>query len=240
MRYLNLTWPTSQQNLACDEVLLNRCETSEGEEILRFWEPTAVCVVVGYSNQVRTEVHLDVCQRLNIPVLRRCTGGGAVVQGPGCLNYTLLLRHARTGSFANISTTNHYVMQRHRDALQTLCQRSVRIQGHTDLTLENLKFSGNAQRRRRHSLMFHGVFLLNFDLSLINRLLPLPTRCPDYRENRPHHAFLTNLAQPPSAVRKVLQAAWNAAVPHSLKVDERAMNQLLMEKYANDRWHLRR
>jgi lipoate-protein ligase A len=39
----------------------------------------------------------------------------------------------------------------------------------------NRKFSGNAQRRKRDFLIFHGTFLLNFDLQLIAKYLCRPS-----------------------------------------------------------------
>ena len=113
--------------------------------------------MVGYANQVRREVNLDECKRLQIPVLRRCSGGGTVVQGPGCLNYTLVLDSETP--FETISTTNFNVMERNRKALENVLKRTVQVRGYTDLTVDNLKFSGNAQRRKRSAFIFHGKLI---------------------------------------------------------------------------------
>ena len=39
MQLLDLTFPTPEENLACDEALLEMCEQGYDREILRFWEP---------------------------------------------------------------------------------------------------------------------------------------------------------------------------------------------------------
>src|SRR5882724_10843203 len=103
MKLLDLTLASPAENLACDEVLLDRSENGAGKEVLRFWEPRDYFVVVGYANKLATEVHVPACEARGIPVLRRCSGGGAVLQGPGCLNYTLILRITDRGSTRNIS-----------------------------------------------------------------------------------------------------------------------------------------
>src|ERR1035441_6566637 len=87
VKCLDLTLPTPAANLACDEALLDACEEQGGGEVLRFWEPRDYFVVVGVSNHVAREVNRPACQRENLGVYRRCSGGGAVLQGPGCLNY---------------------------------------------------------------------------------------------------------------------------------------------------------
>ena len=92
MKCLDLTLRTPAENLACDEGLLDFCEGGCGHEILRFWEPQTHFVVLGHANRVATEVDREACERLGIPVLRRCSGGGTVLQGPGCLNYSLILK----------------------------------------------------------------------------------------------------------------------------------------------------
>ena len=70
---------TPEENLACDEVLLDLCERGGGDELLRFWALPQYFVVVGYANKASTEVDLPLCRQLGIPVLRRCTGGGTVL-----------------------------------------------------------------------------------------------------------------------------------------------------------------
>src|SRR5436190_1549788 len=96
MNLLDLTLPTPAENLACDEALLDAFEAAGGDGVLRFWEPAEPFVVVGYSNQVAQEVDVAACDAAGIPVLRRCSGGGTVVQGPGCLNYALVLNIEQT------------------------------------------------------------------------------------------------------------------------------------------------
>src|SRR6266487_4967712 len=118
MTFVDLTLPSPAENLACDEALLDSCEAGECDGLLRFWEAAEYFVVLGYANKAPVEVNIEACQKRGVPVFRRCTGGGAVVQGPGCLNYSLLLRI--TGALQSISETNCFVMQRNRDALQPL------------------------------------------------------------------------------------------------------------------------
>src|ERR1041385_9053841 len=114
MHFLNLTLSTPAENLACDEVLLGACEAGGAGELLRFWEPREPFVVVGYANAVATEVNVAECRARNIPVLRRCSGGGTVVQGPGCLNYSAILKIETDGPLKTATSTNRFVMERNR------------------------------------------------------------------------------------------------------------------------------
>jgi len=120
MKLCDLTLPTPEENLACDEALLDLCEAGDSDEILRLWALSRYFVVLGYANRAATEVNLPFCRELAIPVLRRCTGGGTVLQGPGVLNYSLVVRTDDSGPFHSIAATNKFILERHRDALARL------------------------------------------------------------------------------------------------------------------------
>ncbi len=210
MKILDLTFPTPEENLACDEALLEACEAGSSGKILRFWESSRIFAVVGYSNRVADEIQTEACQKDKVTILRRVSGGGTVLQGSGCLNYSLLLP-IKNEDFGNtISDANHFIMNRQAEALSRLLRQEVHVQGDTDLAIGSLKFSGNAQRRKNQYLLFHGTFLLNFDLSLIERYLKMPPKQPAYREGRPHGEFVMNLNVPASSVKEALVSAWKA------------------------------
>jgi lipoate---protein ligase len=236
VKCLDLTLPTPAANLALDEALLDACEERPDGEVLRFWEPRDYFVVVGYSNQVGTEVNVAACRREKVPIHRRCSGGGTVLQGPGCLNYSVVLRIDTSEWLSTISAANCHIMSRHCDALSALLGRAVLVQGHTDLAVDGLKFSGNAQRRKRKALLFHGTFLLQFELGLMEKWLPLPSRQPDYRQGRPHGLFLTNIPVSAEALKNKLREVWSA------KGDLEAVpdyQRHVTEKYGRDDWNLK-
>lgn len=240
MKFLDLTLPTPQENLACDEALLDLAEAGHSGEILRVWQPQDHFLVLGYSNKVRTEANLDQARHDAVPVLRRCTGGGAVLQGPGSLNYSLILRIPDDGPLAHISDTNTYLMEKHRAALSSLIihPSSLQVRGHSDLTLGDLKFSGNAQRRRRRHFLFHGSFLLGLDVDRIERLLPMPSREPDYRQHRPHKDFLINLELAAKKIQAALKQSWNANETLT-DVPTEKITALAHQQYSTDEWNFK-
>jgi len=238
MKWLDLSFPTPAENLACDEALLESCEAGIISDTLRFWESPNYFVVVGYGNSVATEVRIETCAAKQIPILRRCSGGGTVVQGPGCLNYSLVLNYSDHSPLRNITSANQFIMERNRAALERLTGKPVAIRGHTDLAIEGVKFSGNAQRRKRRTLLFHGALLLNFDLALIGELLPMPSQEPDYRLHRAHQDFLRNLELPAATVKAALRAAWHAADALT-EIPTPAMASLVRDKYASADWNFK-
>lgn len=236
----DLSLPTPAENLACDEALLDLAEEQGGPPVLRFWESSVPFVVLGYANKIAEEVDLDQCRELGVPVLRRCSGGGTVVQGPGCLNYSVVLAVEASSELESITGTNQFVMARTRDALSRALGRTVSIEGHTDLAVGDLKFSGNAQRRKRSWLLFHGTVLLgDFGLELIPRVLRPPPRQPDYRRQRGHEEFVTRLSLDRAAVKDALRTEWKA-VATAAEVPEGRVRDLVANRYSRDDWNFSR
>lgn len=235
MLLLERTLPTPAENLALDEALLNHAEAAPGFAALRMYEAPAPFVVVGYGNAIPAEVNVAACDAAGIPVLRRCSGGGTVVLGPGCLAYALVLPLAGRPELATITGANRWIMRRHAAALTRLLGRPVTVEGHTDLATGGRKFSGNAQRRRRAALLFHGTVLCRFDLGLVTRLLRHPTVEPAYREGRPHESFLANLELPPEQVSAAFAAEWDAT-PSAGPDLSAATAALVAAQYGSESW----
>jgi lipoate-protein ligase A len=227
MKLLDLSLPTPEENLALEETLLEWGEAFE-VECLRFWESPGHFVVLGAGSPSRTDVNTEACVIHGVPVLRRCSGGGTVVQGPGCLNYTLVLdrQHPDRQLLESISGTNELVLHTVAKGLSACGLYGAGLQGISDLTIEGLKFSGNSQRRRKRFVLFHGTILYNMDLNLIAELLGTPEKMPDYRENRQHLGFVRNVEVDPVCARIEIARAWGATGDAS-KLTEAEMNWLL-------------
>lgn len=197
------------ENLALDEALLADVELNSQAACLRFWQPSRLTVVLGRSNHPDAEVQLARCIEDGIPVLRRATGGGAVLVGPGCLCYSLVLPITDQHRSLGISRVTAELMRRTAEGLSAV-RPDVNVRGTSDLAWNQLKFSGNAQRWLRQSLIHHGTLLVDFEIALLDRYLRHPTREPDYRQSRTHGEFVMNLHCDTDLLRRCLAEAWNA------------------------------
>lgn len=238
MKYLDLTFFDPASNLACDEALLELCEGNGEDGLLRVWEPDQFFVVMGYSNKVASEVNVTACEAKGIPIFRRFSGGGTVLQGPGCLNYSLVLRNERLGIPADLTASYRFVLERHLKFCASQSAETIQIQGISDLALDGRKFSGNAQHRKRFWSLFHGTFLLRFDIPLIEKYLTMPSRQPDYRCGRSHEAFLCNLSIAPNDVRRALKQAWEAD-EQLQEIPFDRIKALRRERYCRDEWNFK-
>ncbi|HEX5272632.1 MAG TPA: lipoate--protein ligase family protein, partial [Gemmataceae bacterium] len=183
MDFLDLTLASAAENLALDEALLLEAEAGRGREVLRLWEWPHYAAVLGAGCVLGDDVDEDACRADGVPVLRRASGGGTVLLGPGCLCYSLVLAYERGPAVCEITPSYVYILGRVRASLAGLLP-AVEQAGTSDLTDGGLKFSGNAQQRKRDHLLHHGTLLYDFDLSRMGRHLRMPARQPDYRGRR--------------------------------------------------------
>lgn len=238
MDFLDLILPTPDENLALDEALLLSAEAGESGEVLRLWECDRYVVVLGAGCRLSEDVDEAACAADGVPILRRPSGGGTVLLGPGCLLFSLVLSFDRDPALREIQSSYRFILERMAQAFAASLPGTI-MAGTSDLAAGERKFSGNSQQRKRTHLLHHGTLLYDFDLERIARYLHPPARQPEYRARRDHGQFVRNLACTVEEARAITRAAWDADrvrldIPHA------RVAQLVAEKYSREDWTRRR
>ena len=241
MHILDYSSDSPAENLALEEVLLDEVEQGRRSDTLRFWESPAPFVVLGTAQKLAQETHEDHCQADGVPIMRRCSAGGCVLQGPGSLNFALFLRYDTVPEVASLHASYAYIGGLLCTALGSLGITATR-QGVSDIAIDGRKVSGNAQRRRRHAMLHHGTLLYRADMDAMARYLREPVDRPEYREDRDHSAFLTTLSADPPALREALcnNMAPSGIVDVCRPEELAAAQALATEKYTSRTWIYRR
>ncbi|MFN4260637.1 MAG: biotin/lipoate A/B protein ligase family protein [Gemmataceae bacterium] len=238
MDYLNLTLPTLAENLALDEALLLHAEAGAGGEVLRSWEWPAWGVVLGAGGKLAEDVDERACLAHGVSIHRRASGGGTVLLGPGCLAFTLILNYQRAAELDDIRSSYGFILDRVRGALADAVP-GLASAGISDLAIHGRKCSGNSQQRKRHYLLHHGTLLYDFAVEHVAKYLRMPQRQPEYRHQRGHADFLTNLPLSALELRRRLRGSWQADVPLDAWPED-LVRQLVAEKYSRPKWVRRR
>ena len=216
----DITLPTPQENILLDDVFLELAERSSAgspdPEVLRFWESPVYFVVLGKTSSLKEDVKIAEVRKDMVPVLRRSSGGGTVLQGKGCLNFTLILSKESTPALADLRKSYRIILEKVAGAFQDL---GVAASFHpiSDLAVgpEERKFSGNAQRRARRFILHHGSILYDFDISKIEKYLSVPLSMPEYRRQRSHKDFVTNVDVDVTRIKAAMATRFAAKNPQS-------------------------
>ena len=147
------------RNLAIEEFLMEHA-VDQGP-VLFLWR-SRCAVVVGKNQNPWKECRLDRMQAEEVPLARRISGGGTVYHDAGNLNYCVI-----------VDRRGYREQQAYDMVLAALEPFGIKAErtGKSNLSVNGMKFSGNAFCFRKGSAMHHGTLLLNTDLDRLKRYL---------------------------------------------------------------------
>lgn len=149
-------------NLALEEYAVKFLDPSQDYVILWQNEPS---VIIGRNQNTIEEINLKYIKDNNIHVVRRLSGGGAVYHDLGNLNFTFIVRNEKD-VVSNFKIFTEPVI----NALRAL-KIQAEFSGRNDITIDEKKFSGNAQYYYGNRLLHHGTILFNSDLTVVQNAL---------------------------------------------------------------------
>ena len=145
-------------NLALEEYVFERMDKSKSYFML--WQNDNTIVVGKYQNTAE-EIDQAYVDAHGIRVARRLSGGGAVYHDKGNLNFTFIVDRADAPGL------NFKIFV--EPVIRALARFGVHaaFTGRNDLTIDGMKFSGNAQYARRGRLLHHGCIMLDSNLTSV-------------------------------------------------------------------------
>ena len=161
MRYLKNPSTNPYYNMAFDEYCLESLPIDE--PVFFLWQ-NKPAVIVGYNQEVNTEVNLDYLKEKGIDLVRRVTGGGAVYHDLENLNYTIV---GRSEDLERDYPEYAALMMK---ALQALGVPAT-LSGRNDILVDGKKVSGFAKRVCKNRLMVHGTLMYNVDVDVLTHVL---------------------------------------------------------------------
>lgn len=181
-------------NMAADEAMLMSHAAEETPPTLRFyaWDPAAVSL--GYFQRADAEIDRDACTKMGIDVVRRLTGGRAVLHDLE-VTYSLVVNEAEPYIPSGVTASYLFFS---RGIAAGLAQLGIDAQmqapgavgaspggrglrsaacfdapSYYELTVGGRKVVGSAQLRKDGVLLQHGSILLNFEPERMVNILRL-------------------------------------------------------------------
>ena len=171
------------ENMAIDEAILKACSEGKSPPTIRLygWKPHAVSL--GYSQRIENTLNLEACKRLEVDIVRRPTGGRAVLHDEES-TYSLispldnpLFPPNIIGSYQKISSCLIRVFKKlginaqmviPKEKIKYRFERRVNpicflSPSWYEIAVNSRKICGSAQRRVDGAFLQHGSILLGFD-----------------------------------------------------------------------------
>lgn len=176
-RFLNTGLKNAYMNMAIDEVISNISVPRDQKSVLRVygWKPYAISL--GY-NQDENDIDLERCDRDNIDVVRRPTGGRAVFHADE-VTYSVVIPESSNLFYEDTLTIYNTISEGLVEGLRLIgiaaqlmkrtsinsaidksnvpCFSSV---AKYEITYRNKKLVGSAQRRFQNAILQHGSILV--------------------------------------------------------------------------------
>ena len=224
-------------NLAAEEYMLR----SVDHNVFMLWR-NANAVIVGKHQNTLAEINAEFVDKHNVQVIRRLSGGGAVFHDLGNLNFTFIMKsdEERRVDFKKYT----------RPILEVMEQLGVpaRFEGRNDLTINGLKFSGNAEHVWKNRVLHHGTLLFSSELShLAGALKSNPEKFHDkgVKSVRSRVTNISDHLKEPMDVltfgNKIMQHVQSiyldARTYHFSESDVNAIRTLQKEKYETWEWN---
>ena len=162
----NSTHPFS--NLKEEEKTLFKSNL-ESTVILRFWV-NSPSVFIGKFQKEEYEVDLALSERLQVPVLRRFSGGGAVYHDEGVLNVTIV-KEKKLRLYSNyIIDEAKYLTKLIGESITDLIGINVSINERNGIFVCDKKIAGSSVAVSRNFL-YHISILVDANLELLEKIL---------------------------------------------------------------------
>jgi lipoate-protein ligase A len=241
-RLLDLEAKDPAMNMALEEAVARAVGRRASEATLRLWR-NENAVVIGRFQSAELEVDLGACERYGAEVIRRFTGGGAVYQDMGNLNFSVSIpsENLKADPFSALPLLSSPVVLALRSLGLEAELRGMKIK------IGGAKVSGLAGCLRWGCCFLHGTLLIDSDLSRIRELLIGPSAASNYVRSSPDEvANLSDLkpgidmeAMRGSLVRSFGEAFGGGPASGRLTDFEiRLANSLYKEKYSTEDWNL--
>ena len=200
-------------------------------------------IIVGVNQNSYDEINALYVQKNGIKLVRRLSGGGAVFQDKGNLNFSYTCTDD-TSALCDFSGIANLISEFLREKLGVEAQFS----GRNDMVVGDKKFSGHARLKYGNKMMHHGTILVSSNKKCLTDALKFkPEKYAD-RTLRSNHERVTNLndiLENPLNMDKFTDLFLNyvrnrfpKAVMYELTPENiEGVNELVTQKYSTSEWN---
>ncbi|WP_106495104.1 lipoate--protein ligase family protein [Lentibacillus sp. Marseille-P4043] len=253
-------------NMALDEMLLQWHSEGKIPPILRFYQWSTPSLSLGYFQDVDKAIELEALDRYQIPLVRRLTGGSAVLHDDE-LTYSIIIAEDKPyipasvgeayyilskGIFAGYTklgiTANYAETNKTDKSRSAVCFEKPALY---ELMAGGKKISGNAQTRQKGILLQHGSIPRSIDKTMLFDLFCFPSEEIRERKRKAFGQKATTINQETKqhvsmdTMKNAFKTGFETGVdiglfPFELTTEQwNEVYQLAEAKYSNNDWNFK-
>lgn len=265
-RFISFKRLNAFENMAIDEAIFRENQRTDTPPTLRFYSWSPPSVSLGYFQATWKEVNVEACRRYSVDIVRRPTGGKAVLHEndltyaviasernplfpPDILGTYKVISGCVAGGLSELGIEAEMEGEGRSnpdDSLKAACFSSP---SRYELLVKKKKICGSAQLRSKGIFLQHGSILVDFD-PLKTCALLLPQHGDQTRQAEKLHGSVTSIHEQVGAsvsVENICHVIKNSfekkldikLVEGCLTLEEESLKlQLMSDKYMNDKWNM--
>ncbi len=249
-RFLDVEYDDPYMNLAIEEAIPRKVGEGKVQNTVRFWR-NLNAVVIGYFQSAKLEVDFQACKNFGTAITRRFTGGGAVYQDHGNLNYAISIRRGHPLIPKDLSETFKALSSGAVEGLRML-GLNANFKPLNDIQINGRKVSGAAGSIRWGTVFHHGSILISSNLNVLSKVLSASTGTGEDKHVRSVWQTVTNIrdelgqdisvGEVKEKLRKGIEKAHGIRLVDGIltKEEESLAEELFQSKYSREEWNLGR
>lgn len=173
IRLLDTGLRDGAENMALDGIILEEVEAGHSPPTFRFLRFDPPVALVGFNQDILTEIRAEFCRANGIDINRRQTGGGAILFEPEMLGFELFWPLDRPGFGGGFGGITARLASLGAEALSRLGTEAS-FRPRNDIEINGRKVSGTGMAFLSRAWMFQGTVLVENCLELMLRALKIP------------------------------------------------------------------
>ncbi len=264
--YIESAPGTPAYNMAMDEALMNWQRDTGMPPVLRFYSWLPAGITVGFFQKLNGSIDLDAAAKRGIPLVRRQTGGKAVLHDQE-LTYSVVIPEQHPSMPKSVKEAYVVISKgllegyRNLGIQAELAEKKKRAAASSavcfeepswhELTVAGKKAAGSAQTRKQGIILQHGSIPLDLDEDKLFELFIYPSEAVKEKARnafRKRAVAINDLVEAPFTLEQVKQA-FKQGFENGLGIRLEKFEpppemieqvRILEEKYAGEEWNYRK
>jgi lipoate-protein ligase A len=247
-RFIDLGCVDNVFAAAVFEAVMKAVKRDLVDDTVLFWRPSKPAIYLGYHQLAHEEVHVDLCRKRGIPIVRRVLGGGTGYSDRNQIIYNIIYREDNPDIPYGPKNVYKFILGGVVKALHILGINDTAIdEERFGVYANGKKISGSGQITSQGVVNSGGSFLVDFNFTAMSELLKNPVKNLKKGVENPREGMTylkkevddITIEKAKTALKKGFSEILGRVYDGELTLYELELAGKLREKYMSEEWIFR-